>query len=157
MSKCDFSVWPWNRVIWPWGQKFKIPPPKPPAGCLDACFCAISSPSYQNCRRSLQKHGKPAKNANDPCDLGFDLVTLRVLHVLELDYTYLQTKYEQDRTILRVWKCNFTVWPWNRVIWPWGQKFKIPPPKPPAGSLDTCFCAISSPSYQNCRRSSQKR
>ena len=36
------------------------------------------------------------KNANDPCDLGFDLVTLRVFHVLELDYTYLQTKYEQD-------------------------------------------------------------
>ena len=31
------------------------------------------------------------KNANDPCDLGFDLVTLRVFHVLELDYIYLQT------------------------------------------------------------------
>ena len=42
------------------------------------------------------------KNANDPCDLGFDLVTLRVFHDLELDYTYLQTKFEQDRTILRV-------------------------------------------------------
>ena len=49
------------------------------------------------------------KNANDPCDLEFDLVTLRVLHVLELDYTYLQTKYEQDRIILRVSKCDFTV------------------------------------------------
>ena len=31
------------------------------------------------------------KNANDPCDLGFDLVTLRVLRVIEFDYVYLQT------------------------------------------------------------------
>ena len=31
------------------------------------------------------------KNANDPCDLGFDLVTLSVLHVIEFDYVYLQT------------------------------------------------------------------
>ena len=26
LSNSNFKVWPWTSIIWPWGQKFKIPP-----------------------------------------------------------------------------------------------------------------------------------
>ncbi len=83
-------------------------------------------------------------------------LTLRSWGYVDLVHTYLPYKYGHDRRSLRQSNVYFKVWPWKVNIWPWGQKFKIPPPKPPAGSPKEHFCAFLSLSYQNCRRSSQK-
>ena len=84
-------------------------------------------------------------------------MTLRSIWDVDLVHTYLSSQFEQDRRSLRLSKANFQVWPWTSIIWPWGQKFKIPLPKPPVGSLDACSHKVLALSYQNCRRSSRKR
>ena len=51
VSKAIFQVWPWTAIIWPWGQKFKIPLPAFFAYGHKEHICAFLALSYQNCRR----------------------------------------------------------------------------------------------------------
>ena len=51
LSKANFEVWPWTSIIWPWGQKFKIPLPTFFAYGHREHIYAFLALSYQNCRR----------------------------------------------------------------------------------------------------------
>ena len=50
-SNAYFQVWPWTPYIWPWGQKFKIPPQEISAYNPKEHVYAFLLPYYQNCRR----------------------------------------------------------------------------------------------------------
>ena len=56
-----FKVWPLTPNIWPWGQKFKIPPYSVFAYGPKEHSYAFIALSYQNCRSS-RKYEKMAKN-----------------------------------------------------------------------------------------------
>ena len=61
-SNAHFKVWPLTPNIWPWGQKFKIPPYSVFAYGPKEHSYAFIALSYQNCRRSSRKYEKMAKN-----------------------------------------------------------------------------------------------
>ena len=50
-SNVYFKGWPWKVNIWPWGQKFKIPPSRVSAYDPKEHSYAFLALSYQNCRR----------------------------------------------------------------------------------------------------------
>ena len=62
LSKANFKVWPLTSFIWPWGQKFKIPPHEISAYGPKEHFYAFSALSYQNCGTSSKKYEKMHKN-----------------------------------------------------------------------------------------------
>ena len=75
-SNAHFKVWHLTPNIWPWGQKFKIPPHSVFAYGPKEHSCAFIALSYQNCRRSSRKYVKMAKKRQWPwwpcfwpCDL----------------------------------------------------------------------------------------
>ena len=57
-----FKVWPLASIIWPWGQKLKIPPHEISAYGPKEHFYAFSALSYQNCGTSSKKYEKMHKN-----------------------------------------------------------------------------------------------
>ena len=62
LSNAYFNVWPLTSIIWPWGQKFKIPPHEISAYGPKEHFYAFSALSYQNCGTSSKKYEKMHKN-----------------------------------------------------------------------------------------------
>ena len=99
-SNAHFHVLPLTPNIWPWGQKFKIPPHSVFAYGPKEHSCAFIALSYQNCRRSSRKCVKSDKNGNDLCDLDLWPCDLKVTGVC--------------------WPCPYlptiAIWWWSKVI-----------------------------------------
>ena len=76
LSNAYFNVWPLTSIIWPWRQKFKIPPHEISAYGPKEHSYAFSALSYQNCGTSSKKTRKIGKKRKWPwwpwlwpCDL----------------------------------------------------------------------------------------
>ena len=65
------------------------------------------------------------RKQNDLHYFDLDLVTLRLLRYVDLDYTYLWCKFGEDLRTLRLSSAYIKLWPLTSIIWPWRQNFKI--------------------------------
>ena len=98
-----FEVWPWTPNIWPWGQKFKIPPHEISAYWPKKHFCVLLLLSNQNCRTSSKNGEKSAKKRKWP---------------------WWPWLWPYDLDIGRVcWPCPYL--PTMR-IWSWSEVIKVP-------------------------------
>ena len=75
-SNVYFSVWPCTDNIWPWGQKFKIPPPKPLRGSPKEHFYSRLTSLHLKLREEFAKTCENGKKRKRPwwpwlwpCDL----------------------------------------------------------------------------------------
>ena len=62
-SNHHVKIWPLTLIIWPLGQKFKIPLPRNCAGVHCAHSYVTIDQTVENCRRSLTKFKKMPKNS----------------------------------------------------------------------------------------------